>query len=289
MDITTILLPTAIVAAIGLVCGLGLAFASKFFAVKEDERIELIREVLPGANCGACGFAGCDDYAKAVCEGNAQPNQCVPGGASALKGINGILGTNAAAGQRMAAIVACTGKSTVTGKRYEYLGISTCKAANMLYGGGGKCQFGCIGLGDCVRGCQFGAIDIINGAAVVNRAICMGCGVCRDTCPKALISLIPDDDSVFVTCSNKSKGAVAMKVCEESCIACKRCEKACDSDAIKVNDNLAFIDTDKCTNCGACIAVCPRKTISFISRKTGKVMLSSELLAPPETAASGEE
>ncbi len=290
MNITTaaILLPTGIVAGIGLVCGLGLAIASKFFSVKEDERIELVRGVLPGANCGACGFAGCDDYAKAVCEGAAQPNLCVPGGAAALSGINGILGTDAQAGERKAAIVACTGKNTVTAKRYEYLGINTCKAANLLYGGGGKCQYGCIGLGDCVRGCQFGAINIENGVAVVNRAVCMGCGACRDSCPKALISLIPTSDSVFVTCQNKSKGPVAMKVCEESCIACKRCEKACDSGAIKVTDNLAFIDTEKCTNCGACIAVCPRKTISYISQQTGKVMLISEVEAEPETAEDAE-
>lgn len=272
-----ILLPTGIVSGIGLVCGLGLAVASKLFAVQEDERIELVRDVLPGANCGACGYAGCDDYAKAVCEGAASPNQCVPGGASTLEGINGIMGTEAEAGQQMLAIVACTGRTASTGKRYEYKGIDTCAAANLLYGGGGKCQYGCIGLGDCAGACPFGAIDLMDGVAVVNRAVCSGCGVCVATCPKALISLIPDDDSAFVTCSNKSKGAVAMKVCEESCIACRRCVKACDSDAITIENNLAFIDTVKCTNCGACAAVCPRKTISYISRQSGRVMLISDV------------
>lgn len=289
ISIASILLPTGIVAAIGLVCGLGLAIASKFFAVKEDERIELVRDVLPGANCGACGYAGCDDYAKAVCEGIAEGNCCVPGGANTLTGINKVMGTDAKAGERVVAIVACTGKNTVTAKRYEYAGLNTCKAANMLYGGGGKCQYGCIGFGDCLRGCPFGAISIENGVAVINRSVCMGCGACRDTCPKSLIQLIPDDDSAFVTCSNKSKGNIALKVCEESCIGCKRCEKACESGAITVTDNLAFIDTVKCTNCGACIAVCPRKTISYISRQTGKVMLISEVENTPANVQDAEE
>lgn len=278
ISVATIMLPTGIVSAIGLVCGLGLAVASKLFAVKEDERIELIREVLPGANCGACGCAGCDDYARAVCEGTAEPNKCIPGGAATLEGINRILGTDAQAGQRMLAIVACTGRKSITGKRYEYKGLPTCSAANLLHAGGGKCQYGCIGFGDCVRGCPFGAIHLEEGVAVVDRSVCTGCGVCVDTCPKALISLIEDNDSAFVTCSNKSKGAVAMKVCEESCIGCMRCVKACDSDAITVKDNLAFIDTVKCTNCGACIAVCPRKTISYISHQTGKIINAADLI-----------
>ncbi len=278
ISVATIMLPTGIVSAIGLVCGLGLAVASKLFAVKEDERIELIREVLPGANCGACGCAGCDDYARAVCEGTAEPNKCIPGGAATLEGINRILGTDAQAGQRMLAIVACTGRKSITGKRYEYKGLPTCSAANLLHAGGGKCQYGCIGFGDCVRGCPFDAIHLEEGVAVVDRSVCTGCGVCVDTCPKALISLIEDNDSAFVTCSNKSKGAVAMKVCEESCIGCMRCVKACDSDAITVKDNLAFIDTVKCTNCGACIAVCPRKTISYISHQTGKIINAADLI-----------
>ncbi len=280
MDISmvTILLPTGIVSGLGLLCGLGLAVASKAFAVKEDERIEPVRECLPGANCGACGYAGCDDYAKAVCEAGAAANLCVPGGAATLAGINSILGTSAAEQDKKFAIVACTGRRDITKKRYQYVGIDSCHAANLLYGGGGQCQYGCIGFGDCKRGCPFGAIELKDGVAVINRAICMGCGVCVATCPKALIKLVPDDDSAFVTCSNHSKGAVAMKVCEESCIACRRCEKACDSAAITMEDNLAVIDTIKCTNCGACIAVCPRKTISYISHQTQRVMLVSEVM-----------
>ncbi len=276
--ILAILVPTGIVSGIGLICGFVLAVASKLFDVKEDERVELIREVLPGANCGACGYAGCDDYARAVCEGIAAPNKCTPGGAKTLEGINRVLGTDAQAGEQMLAIVACTGRTSITGKRYEYKGQTTCAAANMLYSGGGKCQYGCIGFGDCVSGCPFGAIYMREGVAVVDRSVCTGCGVCVATCPKALISLIPDDDSAFVTCMNKSKGAVAMKVCEESCIACKRCVKVCDANAITVEDNLAFIDTVKCTNCGACIAVCPRKSISYISRQSGKVMHVDEVI-----------
>ncbi len=278
ISIASIMLPTGIVSAIGLVCGLGLAVASKLFAVKEDERIELIREVLPGANCGACGCAGCDDYAKAVCEGSSAPNKCIPGGKATLEGINRILGTDAEAAPSKLAIVACTGRTSITGKRYDYKGLTTCAAANLLHAGGGKCQYGCIGYGDCVKGCPFDAIRLEEGVAVVDRSVCTGCGVCVVTCPKALISLIPDDDSAFVTCQNKSKGAIAMKQCEESCIACLRCVKACDSDAITVNDNLAFIDTEKCTNCGACVVVCPRKTISYISRQSGKIINTGDLL-----------
>lgn len=188
------------------------------------------------------------------------------------------MGTDAEAGEKMVAIVACTGKNTVTSKRMKYEGLATCKAAAQHYAGGGKCQYGCIGLGDCMAGCPFGAINIENGVAVIDRSICSGCGVCSQTCPKGLIHMIPDSDSAFVTCSNKSKGNVAMKVCEESCIGCKRCEKECLSGAITVENNLAVIDTEKCTNCGACIAVCPRKTISYISQQQDKVKLISEVV-----------
>lgn len=269
MEITaaTILLPVAIVSAIGLICGLALSIASLLFSVAEDETVTAIRKLLPGANCGVCGRAGCDDFARAVSEGLAEPNACIPGGRAVREGIGRILGTDVQAGLHRLAIVSCFGTDAVTEKRYEYRGLSSCHAANLLHAGGQACRFGCIGLGDCLSACPFGAISLQDGVAVIDRRLCTGCGICVKTCPKALIVMIPDKDIAFVTCANKSKGAFALTVCKQSCIACRRCVKACAPGAITVKNNLAVINTAVCTNCGACVAVCPRNAISLVAHR----------------------
>lgn len=255
-----ILFPIIFVAAVGLIAGLGLALASKFMAVKVDERQEKIRECLPGANCGACGYSGCDGYAEAVAKGDAEPNKCAPGGASTASALAELLGVDVDT-TPMVAFVGCGGNREISKTKYGYNGMMSCKAANLLYKGPLSCEYGCIGFGDCYNSCPFGAITMVDGKPIVCEDICVGCGKCVSACPKGVISLVPKGAKVFVKCNNKQKGAPVVKNCSASCIACSMCEKNCPSGAIKVIDNLAAIDYALCTSCGKCKEVCKRNVI----------------------------
>ncbi len=264
-DILTAVIPVVI---IGIICGAVLVIASKLMAVKEDERFPKIRECLPGANCGACGFAGCDGYAKALCEKEGTPtNLCVPGADAVSKQLSEIMGVEFEDVIEQVAVVHCGGDCEKTQDKYEYKGIQSCSAAKLLYGGKGSCTYGCLGLGDCANVCPQNAISIVNGVARVDPKECIGCGLCTKTCPQKLISLVADAEKVVVACSNKDKGAVTRKVCTNGCIGCKKCERVCPLCAIKVVDNCAVIDYEKCTDCpdfGICAKNCT----------TGCIMLS---------------
>ena len=254
----TVLIATLIVAAIGLICAIMLVLASKFFAVPEDKRFSDIRECLPGANCGACGYAGCDGYAKALAEDDSvKTNLCIPGADAVAKQIADILGKEAEDVIEQVAVIHCYGDCNHTVNKMDYVGISSCGAAKTMYGGNGKCNFGCIGFGDCVKACPQNAICLQNGIAHVNTRLCIGCGICTRTCPQHLITLMADEENLLVTCSNKEKGAVARAKCSNACIGCKKCEKNCPSGAIKVENNLAVIDYSLCTKCGLCAENCP--------------------------------
>lgn len=255
-----ILLPVIIVGIIGLIAGVGLSLASKFMAVPVDEKQEKIREALPGANCGACGFSGCDGYAAAVAAGEASPDKCAPGGAAAAAALAEILGVEVV-NEPKTAFIACKGTRENTKLKYAYSGMQSCAAAAALQSGPLECSFGCLGFGDCAAVCPFGAITLENGRPAVCGDICVGCGKCVSVCPKALISVLPKSAEVRVACSNKEKGAPVVKNCSVSCIACKMCERACESGAIKVIDNLAVIDRSLCTGCGKCKAACKRGVI----------------------------
>ena len=255
-----VLIATAIVAAIGLFCAIMLVLASKFFAVSEDETVKQIRECLPGANCGACGYAGCDGYAKALAEDKdktLKANLCIPGGDATAKAISEILGVEFEDVVEQVAVIRCHGDCEHTAHRMDYVGIHSCEAAKTMYGGNGKCIFGCIGLGDCVSVCPQDAICIENGMAHIDTRKCIGCGLCARTCPRGIISLMADVERVMVTCNNKDKGAAARQKCSNACIGCKKCEKNCATGAIKVVDNLATIDYSLCTKCEECAKNCP--------------------------------
>lgn len=256
-----ILLPVIIVGIIGLIAGVGLSLASKFMAVPVDEKQEKIREALPGANCGACGFSGCDGYAAAVAAGEATPDKCAPGGAAAAAALAEILGVEVVVNEPKIAFIACKGTRENTKLKYAYSGMQSCAAAAALQSGPLECSFGCLGFGDCAAVCPFGAITLENGRPAVCGDICVGCGKCVSVCPKALISVLPKSAGVRVACSNKEKGAPVVKNCSVSCIACKMCERACESGAVKVIDNLAVIDRSLCTGCGKCKAACKRGVI----------------------------
>lgn len=257
---TAILIPVIIVAVIGLIVGLGLAFASKFMSVPVDETQQKVRECLPGANCGACGYSGCDGYAEAIANGEAEPDKCAPGGEATAAALSEVLGVEISA-QSNVAFVKCTANREISLTKYSYNGMMSCAAAALVQGGPLDCANGCIGFGDCVKACQFGAITSDGGAPVVCEDLCGGCGQCAAACPKSLIEIIPKGSPAKVRCSNTSKGATVVKTCKASCIACGMCERVCESGAIKVVNNLAVIDYSLCTGCGKCKEACKRGCI----------------------------
>ena len=257
-DILTALL---VVASVGVAAGILLALASHFFKVEEDEKVKTVREALPGSNCGACGFAGCDSYAEAVANGKAEANLCVPGAATVAASLSEILGVECTAGECGVAFVACNGNCNATTEKAVYDGVDSCAAAGMLFGGPGSCIYGCIGCGDCAAVCPADAICVRDSLAHVDPRKCIGCGLCAKTCPKNIISIIPADAKTAVMCSNNEKGAVARKNCKNACIGCKKCQLNCPEKAINVVNNLAVIDYSKCSGCGICVDNCPTNCI----------------------------
>ena len=253
-----ILIPMALLLGLALICGILLTLTSKFFGVKEDEKALAIRDCLPGANCGACGYSGCDSYAKALSDGIATENNlCVPGGDNAAREIAAILGVEAGEVIEKVAFVACNGVCGIVEKKYDYAGPKTCVAASLSYNGDKNCASSCLGYGDCTRACPQQAITVVDAVAHIDPRKCIGCGICVRTCPKSIIKLINDTSRVVVKCSNHDKGAVTRKSCTNGCIGCMKCEKTCAHGAIKVENNLATIDYSLCTGCGECAKVCP--------------------------------
>ena len=246
--------------AIGLICAVILAIASKVMAVKEDETFIKIRECLPGANCGACGYTGCDGYAHALAEDNTvKTNLCVPGADNVSRQLSELMGVAFEDVVEQVAVVHCNGNCEATKDKMEYQGIQSCAAAKLFFGGRGSCTFGCMGLGDCANACPQNAICIEDGVARVNTAECIGCGICTKVCPNKLITVMDDVERVVVECSNTEKGAATRKKCTNGCIGCKKCEKVCTAGAIKVVNNLAVIDYSLCPDCenpGICAEVC---------------------------------
>lgn len=258
MDIITAVL---VVGIIGLVFGLLLALAAVIFKVEVDERVEKIEEVLPGANCGACGYAGCSAYAKAVVEDGAPVDCCSVGKGNVAQQIGGIMGKAVASSKPKVARVLCGGDCEKAKNKYEYYGVLDCNAANKLAGGQKACPTGCLGFGTCKDSCKFGAISIVNGIAVIDENKCTACGMCVKACPKHIIELMPKDKTVTVLCKNRQSGKEVNAVCKAGCIACKICEKNCPFEAITVNNNLAEIDYEKCKSCGICAEKCPKQVI----------------------------
>ena len=271
MDIMPILIALGVVAGVGLILGIVLALASKFFAVDEDEKVLLVREALPGANCGACGYTGCDGYAEAVAKGEAEPNLCIPGGSSTAAQLSIILGVKIQELEPKVAFVACGGDCENASSCAVYEGIKSCKAASLVYGGPFDCAYSCVGCGDCANVCPVDAICVHDGLAHIDPRVCVGCGKCVGTCPKHIIKLLPKEAKTAVMCSNVQKGALARTNCKNACIGCKKCELNCPEKAIKVIDNLATIDYDKCTGCRLCEENCPTKCLKPIDFRNNKI------------------
>ena len=258
----TLLISIISLAALGLLSGLLLGYASQKFAVILDPKVEEIAKALPGVNCGVCGFGGCHSLAEAIVAGKADINTCPVGGTEAAKVIAWILGVEAKITEPQVVVMACGGGKSSASQRFEYSGIKTCQAAVLVAQGEKACLYGCLGFGDCVTACPFGAIKLnAENLPVIDPKKCTACGKCIKACPRKLFELVPSRSRYLVKCLSKDKGAVVRKICKVGCIACNLCVKECHFEAICIADNLAYIDQKKCTHCGACIKVCPTKCI----------------------------
>lgn len=277
-----ILIAVAVLGAIGLVSALVLFLCSKKFAVNEDPRIGQVAELLPGANCGGCGYPGCSGFAdalvKAADAGSIDGMLCPVGGAAVMGQAADLLGMAMANTEPKVAVVRCNGSCEHRPKIAEYSGLRTCSAMHACSAGETACGFGCLGCGDCVEACSFGAIviDEQTGLPVVDEDKCTSCGACVKACPRNIIELRKKGlkgRRVYVSCVNKDKGAVSMKACKVSCIGCGKCAKECAFDAIKVEGNVAYIDADKCRLCRKCEKVCPTHAIVAVNFPAPRVVV----------------
>ncbi len=231
-----ILIPVLVLVIIAVICAIILTLSSIFFGVKEDERALAVRDCLPGANCGACGFSGCDGYAAALSKGETTcTTLCSPGGSEISKKIATIAGLEAGEIAPQAAVVLCQGNSHNAGTKLVYSGVKSCKMATQLFGGPKDCIYGCVGFGDCIEACPYDAIHICDGVARINPLACRACKACIKTCPKGIIELMPlHQAKAAVLCVNHDKGALTRKECKAGCIGCMKCVKACEYGAVKV-------------------------------------------------------
>ena len=247
---------TLCIGGVGLASAVALAIAEKYLSTPQDPRIEKVTGLLPGANCGGCGFAGCADYARAVVVDNAPCNACAPGGAACANAIAEALGRTAGASEKRVALVLCCGDDTEATRRAAYNGISDCAAAQAVAGGDKGCAYGCLGYGSCIRACPVNAVTVANGIAKIDKERCIACGKCVAACPRKLIKLVPAAATIHVLCSSKDKGPAVKKVCGTGCIGCRICTKFADG-AIGMNGFLAVVDYAKPLTNEEAAAKCP--------------------------------
>jgi len=261
----SIMYPIISVGGLAIIFGVVLGFSAKKFHVEKDPNVDNIVRVLPGANCGGCGYPGCAVFAERVVSGEASYNACPPAGDSGAAEIAKLMGIDASPSNRKVAFLKCNGTNDNVKRNYLYDGPKSCVSASQLATGGDKsCQYSCIGFASCQNACPFGAIKMVDSIAVINTQKCTACGKCIPACPKNLIEIVPDKSKVRVLCNSPDKGNVVRANCRAGCIGCKICQKACEPGAIIVEDNIARIDYEKCTLCLACVNKCPAKSIKVM-------------------------
>lgn len=270
MKETIILQSILVMGSVSVIIGFMLSFAAKKFKITSDPRKDEILSSLPGANCGACGYVGCEQYAEAVVNNNVEINLCKPGGEETIKRIAQIMGKEVGDVQRNVAVVLCSGGDRAKDE-FLYEGLKNCDSIVKIFNGQKKCKYGCLGFGDCIEVCPFGAIYINKyGIAEVDSLKCTGCGLCVKACPQKIIKLVPCNYQVHILCSSKDKGNIVRQICSVGCIGCGLCVKICPVKDIVLENNLAVIKYDKCNNCGLCVVKCPTKCI------VSKIPLNSE-------------
>lgn len=263
----TIIFTILSLTVLGLILAWILYLVAQKFKVQEDPRIDNVEEILPGANCGGCGYAGCRAFAEACVKAQDLDSLfCPVGGNDTMKNVAESLGMTVAEKAKQVAVVRCNGNCDAREKVNHYDGYSSCAVMAGLYAGDTGCSYGCLGQGDCVVVCNFDAIkmDPRTGLPEVDQDKCTACGACVKACPKFIIELRnmgPKNRRIFVSCVNKDKGGVAKKACDVACIGCYKCVKACPFDAITITDNLAYIDYNKCKLCRKCVTECPTHAI----------------------------
>ncbi|MBW6535740.1 MAG: Fe-S cluster domain-containing protein [Mariniphaga sp.] len=263
----TVIYTVATLSVIGTSAAVILYFVARKFNVYEDPRIDEVEQNLPAANCGGCGYAGCRAFAEACVKANDLSDlDCPVGGNETMNKVAEILGLEAVKKDARVAFIRCNGTCDHRPKTNIYDGATTCAIASSVYSGETDCQWGCLGYGDCYDACDFDAIELRADLGVprIIDDMCVACGACVEACPKDLIELrkkFPKDRKVVVACRNQDKGGVARKACAVACIGCSKCEKECKFDAITIENNLAFIDSDKCKLCRKCAPVCPTNAI----------------------------
>jgi electron transport complex protein RnfB len=261
MPMPQFLIPILTLTGLGLFFGLVLTYASKKFAVVQDPRIKEVLENLPGGNCGVCGTAGCARFAEAVIKGETSLQNCRACSEEQASAIARILGVKPSLKEKKVARLRCQGGKLAKDK-FMYQGLEDCQAAVQLLGGQKSCSYACLGFGTCEKACPFGAIKMgPEGLPIIDNTRCTGCGKCIQACPRNLLILMPPKTKVYIGCNSHDPGKIVTQVCAVGCIACKKCVQVCPEEAIKIVENLAVIDYDKCTLCGKCIQACPRKII----------------------------
>ncbi|MCF8030765.1 MAG: Fe-S cluster domain-containing protein [Desulfohalobiaceae bacterium] len=286
----SILNAVLVMALLGVVFSLVLGLAAKVFYVYVDPRIESIADMLPGANCGGCGFASCSSYAEAIINEGVSPTRCVAGGEDVTQNVCSLLGISAEAGSRNVAQIFCRGSRNKALHLFDYAGAEDCIAAHVVTGGDKACKYGCLGLGTCVRKCPFGALSIGNdGLPHVDIDLCTGCGNCVAVCPRGIPRLVATSQNVANLCVSKDAGKTVKQVCQGGCIACAVCTKQCPEKAIRMQEKLAEVDPDKCTGDYVCVEKCPTGSMQKLFTAEEEEGTAVEVASPTAEASQTSE
>ncbi|MCG8344444.1 MAG: Fe-S cluster domain-containing protein [Chlorobiales bacterium] len=246
--------------SVALALGLIIFYVSKKFHVEEDPMVVFINDILPGVNCGACGYPSCGQFAEVLVQTKDSSMSCPVGGADLAAKLGTALGLTMAEPKPVTAVVLCQGDNDTARETAEYFGIQDCWAATQTYVGPKQCSYSCIGLGSCIAFCDFGAMRLENGLIVIDKDLCTGCGACVPACPTGVLVMQEKKaERYYIACNSHDKGAATKRACDAGCIACQKCVKVCDDEAIVIENFLARIIQEKCTACGKCIEACPTK------------------------------